>query len=114
MERLPSKPPSTDSECAEVFRALGDATRLRVLQVLLECPARVGDLVRRLEVEQSLLSHHLQVLKGCGLVHATRDGKSVVYRVAPEISAAKKGQCLDLVCCQVTFPGPAKKGKASR
>jgi ArsR family transcriptional regulator, nickel/cobalt-responsive transcriptional repressor len=98
----------TTNDCAQTLRALGDATRLAVLQALLQHPHRVGDLQAALQIEQSLLSHHLKILRDAGLVEANRDGKSVVYRVAPQIAGAREPQCLDLECCQVVFR-PAKE-----
>jgi ArsR family transcriptional regulator len=89
--------------CADILRALGDTTRLTVLQALLEGPAHVNDLMKRVTVGQSLLSHHLKVLRDAGLVLAKRDGKAVLYRVAPGIADQNHGQCLDLKCCQVVF-----------
>jgi ArsR family transcriptional regulator, nickel/cobalt-responsive transcriptional repressor len=100
--------PSRSADCADILRALGDATRLGVLQALLERPYHVGDLQERFGVEQSLLSHHLKVLREAGLVLATRDGKAVLYKVAPEIAGAREKQCIDLKCCQVVFR-PAQK-----
>ena len=102
----------TESEgCADVLRALGDATRLAVLQALLEGPLHVNDLMKRVTVGQSLLSHHLKVLRDAGLVNATRDGKAVLYRVAPGIADTTPGQCLDLKCCQVVFSPVSMPGK---
>ena len=93
-------------DCADILRALGDPTRLGVLQALLERPCHVNDPMEKLDVEQSLLSHHLKVLREAGLVHATRDGKAVRYEVAPAIAGARQSQCIDLQCCQVVFrPG---------
>jgi DNA-binding transcriptional ArsR family regulator len=94
-------------DCPGILRALGDATRLGVLQALLERPYHVGELQEKLRVEQSLLSHHLKVLREAGLVAATRDGKAVLYEVSPGIADAQDGQRLDLKCCQVVFrPSP--------
>jgi len=104
---------ASSSECADVLRALGDVTRLSVLQALLEKPMHVNDLLKRVTVGQSLLSHHLKVLRDAGLVHAKRDGKAVLYRVAPGIADTTPGQCLDLKCCQVVFsPVALPKGKS--
>lgn len=89
--------------CADVLRALGDGTRLTVLQALLEGPMHVNELLKRVTVGQSLLSHHLKVLRDVGLVLSKRDGKAVLYSVAPAIAEQTPGQCLDLKCCQVTF-----------
>jgi len=102
------KKPDPQAGCADILRALGDVTRLGVLQALLERPLHVSDLMEKLGVEQSLLSHHLKVLREAGLVLATRDGKAVLYRVAPAIAGAKESQCIDLKCCQVVFR-PSKK-----
>ena len=98
-----AKKTSAVDGCADILRALGDATRLLVLQALLEGPAHVNDLMKRVRVGQSLLSHHLKVLRDAGLVLAKRDGKAVLYRVAPGIADQTPGQCLDLKCCQVVF-----------
>ena len=98
--------------CADILRALGDATRLGVLQALLERPLHVNDLMEKLKVEQSLLSHHLKVLREAGLVQATRDGKAVLYQVAPGIAGAKDDQCIDLKCCQVVFRPSTKSRRA--
>lgn len=98
-----AKKAAASEGCADVLRALGDATRLTVLQTLLEGPMHVNELLKRVSVGQSLLSHHLKVLRDAGLVIAKRDGKAVLYRVAPTIAEQTPGQCLDLKCCQVTF-----------
>jgi DNA-binding transcriptional ArsR family regulator len=100
---------STQSECAGIMKALADATRLAVLQALLERPHHVNDLMERVGVQQSLLSHHLKVLREAGLVTSARDGKAVLYRVAPAIAGAKDNQCIDLKCCQVVFRPPSKR-----
>ena len=97
--------------CADILRALGDATRLGVLQALLDRPYHVNDLMEKLRVEQSLLSHHLKVLREAGLVLATRDGKSVRYEVAPAIAGAQQSQCIDLQCCQVVFRPSSRSRK---
>jgi ArsR family transcriptional regulator len=104
------KKPVGQDACADILRALGDATRLGVLQALLERPYHVNDLMEKLHVEQSLLSHHLKVLREAGLVVATRDGKAVRYEVTPAIAGAKESQCIDLQCCQVVFR-PAQKSR---
>jgi ArsR family transcriptional regulator len=103
---------SSDGGCAEIMRALGDATRLGVLQALLERPHHVGDLQSKLGVEQTLLSHHLKVLREAGLVVAARDGKAVLYRVAPAIAGVQENPCIDLKCCQLVFPVSVKSKKA--
>lgn len=70
---------------ARFFRALGDPTRVRLLQLLLESPTgenSVGELVIAMDAPQNRISTHLGCLRWCGLVQARRVGKQVFYRVA--------------------------------
>jgi ArsR family transcriptional regulator len=91
--------------CAEKLKVLSDRTRLAVMECLMEQPSHVGRLGEILGVEQSLLSHHLKVLRDAGLVLADRDGKAVLYRVAPE-AQVESGRAINLGCCQLYFdPG---------
>ncbi len=71
-------------QLARIFKALGDRSRLRILAELLEEPRHVGALVRRTGLQQSLVSHHLKVLRESDLVVARRRGPFVYYEVASE------------------------------
>jgi DNA-binding transcriptional ArsR family regulator len=69
---------------ARFFRALGDPTRIRLLQVLTNTSAgecSVGELVAAVDAPQSRVSTHLGCLRWCGLVQTRREGKQVYYRV---------------------------------
>jgi DNA-binding transcriptional ArsR family regulator len=55
------------SFCVRKLKVLADTTRLAVLQSLMEEPKHVGELNAAIGVEQSLLSHHLKVLRRRGL-----------------------------------------------
>ena len=66
------------------FRALGDETRLRLLERLHEGEQCVCDLTDVLETSQSLLSFHLRTLKDAGLVTDRREGRWVYYTINPE------------------------------
>jgi len=107
----PSSSPS--SSCAEKLRVLADPTRLAIVEALFEAPSHVGELGRRLDVEQSLLSHHLKVLREAGLVVGERDGKAVLYRLAtpPSRSTSRK---IPLGCCEISFPASPSSGTARR
>jgi ArsR family transcriptional regulator len=61
------------------FRALGDPTRLRVIQELAHGTRCVCELRDRVGVSGSLLSHHLTVLRDAGLVTVSRRGRWVDY-----------------------------------
>lgn len=90
-------------DCAEMLRVLADPTRLLVVRLLLAHPRRVGELNATLNIDQSLLSHHLRVMRDAGLVVGDRDGKAVRYRLAPHLAARRSGGGVDLGCCVLTF-----------
>jgi DNA-binding transcriptional ArsR family regulator len=70
---------------ARFFRVLGDATRLRILELLQEQgEMAVGELVAAVGQPQPRMSTHLACLRHCGFVTAERRGKEVVYRLALE------------------------------
>ena len=100
----------TPRQCASVLKALGDETRLRILESLLIGEKCVGDLVQELQCSQPHASHHLRILRDSGLVEGHRDGKQVCYRVSPAIQRAlanRQGQSLDFGCCELRFPETA-------
>lgn len=69
---------------AKFFRGLGDPTRLRILQLLLERERAVGELVAETGVLQGRLSSHLACLRWCGFVTSRRQGRQVYYGLADE------------------------------
>src|SRR5574337_1549609 len=69
---------------AKFFRGLGDPTRLKILEILLEGEKSVSDLVRRLGIQQGRVSNHLACLKWCGYVTAGSKGRYTFYRIADQ------------------------------
>lgn len=72
---------------ADLFRTLGHPVRVRVLELLLEGPRPVHELLVEIEVEASNLSQQLAVLRRAGLVSSRREGSSVLYTLSsPEVA----------------------------
>lgn len=67
------------TELAEIFRLLGDASRLRIAVVCLDGPLCVGDIARRVDLSTSLVSHHLRLLRAARFVRSQKRGKQVFY-----------------------------------
>jgi len=86
-----------------LLKVLADETRLEVVRQLMAGPKHVGQINASLGLEQSLLSHHLRVLREAGLVLAERDGKAVSYSLAPEFRGSRSGQAINLGCCLISF-----------
>ena len=66
---------------ASVFKALSDPTRRRVLQLLRRGPKSAGELSDQFDFSKPTMSAHFAVLKEADLVHAEKNGKSVVYHL---------------------------------
>ncbi len=64
---------------AETFKALGEVTRVRMLDALSRTELCVGDLATLLGSSESAVSHQLRLLRSLRLVRARRDGRLVYY-----------------------------------
>ena len=65
----------------KVFKALSDATRLRIIMLLVERDLCVCELVFILKMEQSRISHQLRILRDADLVEDIREGRWIIYRI---------------------------------
>ena len=72
--------------------ALGDPTRLAILERLTDGPSAVVDLARELPVSRPAVSQHLRVLKDAGLVVDQAVGNRRIYRVDPDGLAGVRDQ----------------------
>ena len=66
---------------SEVYKALADPTRRRILEMLRDGPMTAGDIADRVHVAKPTLSGHLNVLKAAGLIDVTRQSTSLIYRL---------------------------------
>ena len=85
---------------ADVFNAVGDETRRRILDALAAGDAPVGDLAERLRLSQPQASKHLRVLREVGLVEAHVTGRRRVYCLRPE-ALQPLGTWLDALTARV-------------
>jgi DNA-binding transcriptional ArsR family regulator len=80
-----SDSPTEPELVGKYFRALGDPTRVRILELLREHDElSVGELVERLGQSQPKVSNHLACLRWCGFVETRRDHPTIYYRVADD------------------------------
>lgn len=70
---------ATASELADLFKALGDQTRIRIIHALLQSELCVHDLTEVLEMGQSAVSHQLRLLRNMRIVKRRKEGKTVYY-----------------------------------
>jgi ArsR family transcriptional regulator, arsenate/arsenite/antimonite-responsive transcriptional repressor len=70
-------------DIVDVFKALADPTRVRILLLLRDRDLCVCEIMCVLGMEQSRVSHQMRVLRQAGLVEDIREGRWVNYRIAP-------------------------------
>ncbi len=63
------------------FQVLADATRVRIIELLLEGEKNVSELVESLSVPQARVSSHLSCLRWCGYIGSRREGRFIYYRI---------------------------------
>ncbi|MDD4327711.1 MAG: metalloregulator ArsR/SmtB family transcription factor [Eubacteriales bacterium] len=71
-------------DLTELFKILGDHTRLRILRALVDSEMQVGQIAERLDMTASAISHQLRVLKQAKLVRGSREGKAIRYSIDDE------------------------------
>lgn len=92
-EKMP--PEEELQDLADFFKVFGDATRLKILYVLLCSEMCVYDIASLLGMSQSAISHQLRVLKQMDLVKNRREGKTIFYALADSHIVTILSQGLD-------------------
>ncbi|MDO5794904.1 MAG: metalloregulator ArsR/SmtB family transcription factor [Turicibacter sp.] len=81
IQKVKSKMPSDDNllKLSDLYKAMGDLTRIRIISALVQSEMCVCDLAALLEMTQSAISHQLRVLRQAHLVNFRKEGKVVYY-----------------------------------
>lgn len=82
-------------EMVNLFKALGDQTRMRLLRAIASGMAdniNVNDLAKLLKVSQPTVSQHLRILRNIDLIEPERDGYHIYYRINKEVMERYKNQ----------------------
>lgn|SRR6185437_4026983 len=76
--------PAQISELAEMFRIMGDPSRLSIILACLDAPISVSDVAVRTGLSANLVSHHLRLLRAARVLRAERRGKQIFYAAADQ------------------------------
>src|SRR5512145_2246691 len=77
--------PSTDEQLLDFFKAMADATRLKIIGLLAQKAFSVEELAALLDLRASTVSHHLQMLGSVGVVEARTQSYYNVYQLCPSV-----------------------------
>src|SRR5688572_13094570 len=94
---------------SQVFRALSDPTRRRVLQLLRKGPMTAGELSDQFDVTKPTMSAHFAVLKEADLVHTEKAGKSVIYHLKLSVLEEALLGFIDTFAVSAATPQPKKE-----
>ncbi len=75
---------STAAQMAELFRTLGDASRVRIIAALTGGELSVGQLAEIVDISPSAVSHHMRHLRQMQLVRSHKEGRFVYYSLDDE------------------------------
>ncbi len=67
------------SDVAEIFRALSDTSRIKLMAALVGGETNVGALAQAVGISESAVSHHMRNLRQLRMVRARKDGRQVFY-----------------------------------
>ena len=71
-------------ELSEFFKFFGDTTRIRIIHLMLSGELSVNDIAEKLNLEQSVVSHQLRILRTANLVKPRREGRKMFYSLDDE------------------------------
>lgn len=93
---------------ADVFRQLGDPTRVRIFWLLCHCEQCVTNISAMLDMSSPAVSHHLRALRTSDLIVSRRDGKEVYYRAADTAQSSLLHEMIEQVQ-QIACPKDAQQ-----
>lgn len=102
----------------EMLAALGEPTRMRLIEQLTQGPQYVGELAQALGVPLVNVSHHLGVLRHAGLLEGSKEGRRVSYALNPEVYSSTKSNdvlgVLQIGPYRLTIAKPITEQKPSK
>jgi DNA-binding transcriptional ArsR family regulator len=92
-------------DCVPALKAIGEETRVRIVELLLEHPLGVDEIAEKLDVSQYNVSKHLRILREAGLLNVQKHGRRRLYALPDDIrrQGDASGHVLDLGCCSFQF-----------
>lgn len=110
LEHMPSL--ETFQTVADLFKQLGDGSRLRIFWLLCHCEECVINLSAIANMSSPAVSHHLRQLKAAGLIVSRREGKEVYYKAADTEQARNFHHMIEWLV-KITCPSQTESQKGT-
>ena len=65
----------------DIFKALSDPTRRKIIELLKEKDLSAGEIYENFDISKPSISHHLNVLKNANLIFSERNGQNIIYSI---------------------------------
>lgn len=111
-EQMPDQIPDPEEFqiVADLFKQMGDQSRIRIFWILCHCEECVINLSSLVDMSSPAVSHHLKQLKTSGLIISRRDGKEVYYKAADSLQAQLLHHMIEQVI-QISCPSDLPENK---
>lgn len=110
LEHMPSA--ENFQTVAEIFKQLGDGSRIRIFWLLCHCEECVINISAMVDMSSPAVSHHLKQLKSAGLIISRREGKEVYYKAAGTEQAQTFHQMIEWLV-KLACPSHAERQKGT-
>lgn len=108
-QQLAQMPTTADFQTlAELFKLLGDTSRIRIFWLLCHCEECVINLSAMVQMSSPAVSHHLRQLRAAGLILNRRKGKEVYYTAADTPQARLLHQMIEAML-EISCPAGEEK-----
>ncbi len=99
-------------QASDFLKSLANPVRLRILCLLVQGEAAVGDITEKLGARQSLISQHLALLRKDGMVRPRRDGQTIYYTLADKRAERLIGVLYETFCAARSVDLPEAAAEA--
>jgi ArsR family transcriptional regulator len=92
-------------KCSKAIKSISDLKRIKILELLSKNEMCVTDIVKRMNLYQPIISHHLAILKSAGVIIDRRQGRRIFYSLHPSVykKPSEFVDRIDFGFCSVEF-----------
>ncbi len=90
-----------ESDAPKLFHAIGEKSRLKIIKFCFDGELTFDQLLKKTQLEKTLLSKHLKVLKDSSILISQKYGRNKSYSLNPRVRHSIQRNTLNLQCCEI-------------